>query len=139
MAVLFSCSKDPIKDIDDILESHLTNGQIVISGCVTDMNSNAIEGIKVTMNAFLYDDSAKKKSLCTVSSYTNNEGVYKIQSPTLECRMIVCDIEATDIDDNQNGGTFSSSRQEVLVTWNDVSLDQEDHTFYINGCNFHLK
>ncbi len=105
---------------------------ITVTGTTSDVDTNKpIKGIRLTMYAL---ETGNYESLFTSETvYTDDSGKFVIKMSGFR-NPASFTIKAED-----PAGTYEASKHEIpLVTW-DSSYSFSHGTFYVNGCDFHMK
>ena len=99
LLTMLACSKAESPD-DDMYA--------VIEGCVTDPSGSPIEHIEVTLE---FSKKLKAKTL-----YTSSNGFFIVGISSTEARRIdSITITLTDLDGEENGGSFSTQKEIILL------------------------
>lgn len=128
-AAAISCDKALLADNGYELDGDY---RIVVSGSVSALEGNApLEEIKVTFNAYPVE-VLYPLPIFSTTVYTDNKGLYSFDAKGFSSP-ITCSITA-----ESQEGSYSSSTQEIKISWTGPSFDMEHKTFFVNNCDFKL-
>ncbi len=135
---VLSCSVNMAYDRDpapELPESDYAGFQIMVTGTVADRDSSPatpLEEIRITLKATENSNDGQPK-VSTKTAYTDNKGKFTINmsgflNPT------AFTVTAEDMKGIYETGTHNIP----LVTWEN-NYNMYGATFFVNGCDFHLK
>ena len=119
-------------DKEDMSEGYYN---IVISGLVSDVTSNtAISDIQITLEVY-HTNSPSILPFITRIVKTDSRGIYLVEDQgftgPITCKLHAESTENADVE-------YISASSEIMVNWNEESIDTETNTLYVNDHNFQL-
>ena len=126
----FSC--DSFISMDEVEAPKHGGLSLIINGTVSDSDTSMpIEGVKISFRAYPKNGTTKKP-LAELNVYTDNNGVYSIESQGFS-EELTCIVQASDPE-----GVYTSAEQEVGIPWSGTAFDEGNDCFIVNDCDFKL-
>lgn len=124
-----SCSTEAPFSYDVNTHSSYT---IIISGTASDKSSSTpLEGIRISLYA-TEKGNDKESGMKTKAVYTDSKGYFALSLGGFS-KPAHCTIMANDPE-----GIYETVQQDINISWNGTSFDEQTGCFYVNSCDFYM-